>query len=338
MTIPMASPASAACRGKLHYMAPEQARGESVSAAADVYALGATLDALLGGGPHAPVTSDASGNAREAAARSRGVSLPVCALIRACLARDAKLRPSSADVAARAGVLASQMLGQNDGRGALRAWLEPLRARMGQMGALDNLMGLCLVPVSGDGARTFTVSRVWPTPPARSRPRRAAQDRSRSPLVRGGGDDDCLRHHGVRVADRAPRAKAQTPVATDRAAASAAASNRPAAAILPSASWSPPGARTATAAPSGGAAATPAEAPARGWLRIGGATLVGAPVTADGTFLGFVPMEVSLPAGSACDPGDVRSGPRPRAQADSSTRSADPRRAAPDFALIRKSV
>ena len=41
-------------QGKLRYMAPEQARGESVGAAADVYALGATLDALLGGGAHGP--------------------------------------------------------------------------------------------------------------------------------------------------------------------------------------------------------------------------------------------------------------------------------------------
>jgi serine/threonine-protein kinase len=116
-------------QGKLHYMAPEQARGEPVGAPADVYALGSTLDSLLGGGARGPVTSDASGNAREAAARERGLSLPVCALIRSCLARDPRFRPSAADIAARAGVLASQMLG-TDGRGALRAWLEPVRARI----------------------------------------------------------------------------------------------------------------------------------------------------------------------------------------------------------------
>ncbi len=139
--------APGAVQGKLRYMAPEQARGESVGAAADVYALGATLDALLGGGTHGPVNTEESGNAREAAALLRGLSLPVCALLRSCLARDARFRPSAADVAARAGVIASQMLG-TDGRSALRAWLEPIRARMGHTDALDDLDG----PVPGPGA------------------------------------------------------------------------------------------------------------------------------------------------------------------------------------------
>ncbi len=174
-------PALGGVQGKLHYMAPEQARGEPVSAAADIYALGATLDALLGGGAHGPVRSEESGNARELAALGRGLSLPVCALIRSCLARDPRFRPSAADVAARAGVLASQMLG-TDGRGALRAWLEPLRARMSQTDALDDLMGLCLVPVAGEGPRAFTISRVWETPSARPRRRQPAAARSRKPL------------------------------------------------------------------------------------------------------------------------------------------------------------
>ena len=36
----------------------------------------------------------------------------------------------------------------------------------------------------------------------------------------------------------------------------------------------------------------------RGWLRVGGATLVGARVQADGDFVGFAPVELSLPVGS----------------------------------------
>ena len=90
--------------------------------------------------------------------------------------------------------------------------------------------------------------------------------------------------------------KAQTPVASDRVADHA--PDPLSAASLSPPSPSPPAARTATAAPSGAAAAMPADGPARGWLRIGGATLVGARVTADGAFLGFVPLEVSLPAGA----------------------------------------
>jgi serine/threonine-protein kinase len=288
-------------QGKLHYMPPEQARGEPVGAAADVYALGATLDALLGGGAHAPVTSEESGNAREASARLRGLSLPVCALIHSCLARDARFRPSAADVAARAGVLASQMLG-TDGRGALRAWLEPIRARMGQIGALDDLMGLCLVPVPGGGAgaRTFTISRVAQTPGARTHRRRDGGKNSWRPLIAAGM---------LTVAFAATvfawrtvrRSNAETISSGDRSTERLAA---PRSVAAPAGPGTPAGAGTSVGGGAGssigrfGGAATSADAEKRGWVRVGGEALVGARVETDGMFAGYAPLEMSLPVGS----------------------------------------
>ena len=168
-------------QGKLHYMAPEQARGEPVGAAADVYALGATLDALLGGGTHGPVNTEESGNAREAAALLRGLSLPVCALIRSCLARDARFRPSAADVAARAGVIASQMLRDRRAQRAARLAGADPRAH-GPDGRARRSDGPVPGPGAGggDGARTFTISRVWQTPGSgrRAAPRRRPSTRA----------------------------------------------------------------------------------------------------------------------------------------------------------------
>jgi serine/threonine-protein kinase len=281
-------------QGKLHYMAPEQARGEAVGAAADIYALGATLDALLGGGPNAPVTSEDSGNAREAAALGRGLSLPVCALIRSCLARDPRFRPSAADVAARAGVLASRMLG-TDGRGALRAWLEPLRARVGRLGALDDLMGLCLVPVAGEGARTFTVSRVRKTPaPGGHR----AVEPARRPVFAAVMLTIAI--WALAFAWRTVRhSQAQTAEAVQTLQAleyGARADHRPFAGAPAGVAR---GALPASGAPASPASVEPAAAAAdkRGWLRVGGATLVGRRVEADGSFAGFAPVELSLPVG-----------------------------------------
>ena len=149
-------------KGKLPYMAPEQALGERVNAAADVYALGATLATLLGGRAIGPAMTDEEVWARVVEARERGVSAAVAELIGACTCRSPGDRLRAADVAAAAGSLAFQKLSRG-ARATLQNWLAPLKPREQEGSALDDLMGLCLVPVPGDdGGRQFTVSQMMP--------------------------------------------------------------------------------------------------------------------------------------------------------------------------------
>jgi hypothetical protein len=42
----------------------------------------------------------------------------------------------------------------------------------------------------------------------------------------------------------------------------------------------------------------PGDVAKHGWLRVGGAALVGARVTADGALVGYAPLELSLPVGN----------------------------------------
>jgi hypothetical protein len=96
-------------------------------------------------------------------ARERGVSAAVAELIGACTCREPRDRLRAADVAAAAGSLAFQRLSRG-ARATLRDWLAPIKPKDEEGSALDDLMGLCLVPVAAqdDGGRTFTVSQMMP--------------------------------------------------------------------------------------------------------------------------------------------------------------------------------
>ena len=323
-------------KGKLHYMAPEQALGQRVTAAADVYALGATLDALLGGQAMVPAMTDEETARRVEQARARGVSPAVCALIGSCLARDPERRPRAADIAARAGALASRRLGR-DGRGALRAWLQPLRPRTQKQSALDDLMGLCLVPVGPEGARTFTVSQVWHPQRANAagrashalaRPKRRGR---RGLVALASVSAAILVWGGFEMLRPAPQPLVSGLVMVAPGAASARAVPGPTAVPAVHVTTTPAAARRLTESarlppltpavqveqptrlrriasahvrppaatePAAAAAAPSADASNRGWLRVGGPVLAGARVTIDGTAAGFAPLETSLPVGT----------------------------------------
>jgi hypothetical protein len=289
-----------AIKGKLRFMAPEQARGEHVEAAADVYALGATLDAFLGSRASGPAMSDEDTDRRVQKARRRNVSPAVCELIGACLASDPDRRPRAGVVAERAGVLASQRLGR-DGRGALRTWLNPLRATAKRKSKLDDLMGLCLVPVGPAGSRTFTVTQESPVPvlepPPAVVPRLTVRPTVRrlpellvavaalaSLLIAGEGRFS----FPAKVAASEPAGM----VTRGRSAQSRTLNHASGVAA--------PHARQAPFAPAAANPGTPAPIADShlAWLRVGGPTLAGARVSIDGTAVGFAPVELFRPCGA----------------------------------------
>lgn len=142
-------------KGKIRYMAPEQAMGRRVTGAADVFGLGATLHALATGDPPGEGTA-----AAPAPELHPALAADLAALIRECVAGDPEARPPAADVAERAGRMAVARL-QRDGRGALREWMAPLKRPSARKSTLDDVMGLVLVP-AGEG-REFSIARVPPS-------------------------------------------------------------------------------------------------------------------------------------------------------------------------------
>lgn len=296
-------------KGKVGFIAPEQLAGGDVTGAADVFALGATLHALLTG--QSPWSDALPGRGADLRVDTE-LPGPVASLVHACMALEPANRPTARHVSEKASAIAASGLA-GDGRSALRDWLAPLARETTQPHhVLDDLMRLALVPVSPANPRTLRVQMLDasaplpPTPvPAPPRPRRralAGVAASAALLLAGG----TWAYRERTAASPPPGAPAQATAVNEARGAAEPPPEESAPQPPPSAAAEPAAVAPSAAGRSGGrprarpvARNRPPAAPAAGvgWLRVGGAQLLGARVSLDGKPVGLAPLEQVVPAG-----------------------------------------
>lgn len=134
--------------GTAAYLAPEQARGDHVTGAADVYALGLVLVEMVMGTP-------------DRSARLSGVPPELAATIRGCLATDPRMRPTAAEL--------ERALG-GDRSAAPTAILRPRRRRRTPLVLAGAAAAVLAAGIVAAVATSGSPSRPAPPPPARIAP------------------------------------------------------------------------------------------------------------------------------------------------------------------------